>query len=497
MDYHLTLAPDITIKSRSVRRHLTKCLARNVRNTLRRSEPQAVVLNQWDQLIVRLPQTLSAGLREILEKSMTRIPGIHRISRVRMSEFGDLNALIEEVADEWAPRISGNSFRVSVKRSGQHDFRSVDLERRLGAVLLERANDARVSLTAAQVDVRLRIDQQIVMQEDTSWPGAGGFPIGTQGQALVLMSGGFDSPVAAWKMMRRGIKCHFLLFRFAGEDQERAVRAITLRLWQLHGASHNITFTTVPFEDVIDTIRRDVPDGLMGVVLKRLMMRAAERVAIRARLPVLVTGEAIGQVSSQTLANLSLIDGACRLPILRPLLTDDKQDIIDIARHIETAELSEVMPEYCAVISRKPHVKAPWPLVEAAEAALPEDLLDRAIANLHRCAVDAPMEPDDAQGSTEIDTISFAKLHELSEPRPQVIDIRAPDQAETNPLQLDDWDIRHIPFYELASQGSQLDPQGSYVLYCDQGIMSRLQALHLKSQGFDHVAVLSSKPNQA
>lgn len=494
MLYHLTLSADTTIKSPSVRRHLGKILSTNLRNALRRIEPEAKVRAEWDQLWIRLPNGLDTDTTERLEQCMARTPGIHLVARVEQSSFTDLDDLVQQVVVRWASRVEGQQFRVSARRRGTHDFNSQQVERHIGGALLDATEGASVNLQHPHIDVRLRIEGNQLLHHITERPGVGGYPLGSQGQALVLMSGGYDSPVAAWKMMRRGVKCHFVLFRFAGDEQLQAVHRITHHLWQQHGSSHQVSFTSVPFEEIIDAIRQHVDEGLTGVVLKRMMIRAATRVAHRARVSVLVTGEAIAQVSSQTLHNLALIDNATHLPILRPVLADNKQDIIDIARQIDTAELSASMPEYCGTVSQRPHIKACREAVVDAEASLDMDALIQAAitrAWSGKLGRDAPSAPRESIASVPLENLTVASARNTT-----IIDVRAPDEVDARPLPQGHVEILQIPFYELQSRAEELSPDRHYLLYCEQGTMSRLQALHLRDRGIHDVAILAPLSRQ-
>ena len=323
------------------------------------------------------------------------------------------------------------------------------------------------------------------------WPGIGGYPLGVQGQALALMSGGFDSPVAAWRMMRRGVKTHFIFFNLGGPAHEAGVRAVTHHLWARYGTSHRVRFLSVPFEGVVGEILRSVPDGLMGVVLKRMMVRAAGRVAQRAGIPALVTGDAIAQVSSQTLTNLGQIDAASPLPILRPLLTEDKQAIIDQARQLDTARFAETMPEYCGVISRRPHIKTDPQRLDAAEADFDFSVLDAALEAAVATRSDRLGEPAMAPG--EVLTVDSPQALS-SLPAPCIIDIRSPTQQEAAPLEVSEVPLLEIPFYELQDRAPALPRDQHYLLFCDQGVMSRMQALHLADRGLAHFGVYRPEP---
>ncbi|TDB05664.1 tRNA uracil 4-sulfurtransferase ThiI [Halomonas marinisediminis] len=486
MYYLLKLSPEITIKSRSVRQHMTRCLAANVRNTLKPLEPGIGVRAGWDLLMVSVPDSAEATLIDEIEARLCRVPGAQEVQEVREVDFDDLDDIAAHVVPCWQQRIASRRFRVSAKRRGQHDFTSSDLERHLGAALLAAAPDARVDLKHPEVKVTVEVVEQRLRLIDRRLTGLGGYPLGLQGQALALISGGYDSPVAAWRMIRRGIKTHFLFFNLGGPEHERGVREVTQHLWQRYSLSHRVNFISVPFEPVVSEILRKVPDGMMGVVLKRMMARAASRIALHARIPALVTGDAIAQVSSQTLTNLALIDDASDLPILRPLLTDDKQTIINQARQIDTARFAEVMPEYCGVISRRPNTRARRDQIAEAEAEFDFAILDAVIEAAETTRTDRLGE--DQHHSTG---------HQAGEDVPEahagqdvnVIDIRPPVEREVAPLALKSGQRLEIPFYELQQRAPELPDDRHYFLYCEQGVMSRMQALHLHDRGLTHFGV--------
>ncbi|MFW6345331.1 MAG: tRNA uracil 4-sulfurtransferase ThiI [Halomonas sp.] len=483
MYYLLKLFPEITIKSRSVRRHMTRCLTANVRNTLKPLDKRIGVREGWDLLQVALPEGAEVALADEVEARLVRIPGVQEVQEVREVDFSTLEEVGQRVVPHWRERVDGHRFRVSAKRRGRHAFTSADMERHLGTALLAAAPEARVDLTRPEVDVAVEVVDNRLRLIDRRLPGLGGYPLGLQGQAMALISGGYDSPVAAWRMIRRGIKTHFLFFNLGGPEHERGVREVTHHLWRRYSLSHRVNFISVPFEPVVGEILRRVPDGLMGVVLKRMMVRAASRIARRARVPALVTGDAIAQVSSQTLTNLSLIDDASDLPLLRPLLTEDKQAIIALAREIDTARFAETLPEYCGVISRRPNTRARRDQVAAAEAEFDFAVLDAAIEAAEVTRVDRLAEPEAAPRPD-------AALAEASAGEDvSVIDIRPPAEREAAPLQLTAGRCLEIPFYELQQRAPELPDDRRYFLYCDQGVMSRMQALHLHDRGLTHFGV--------
>jgi thiamine biosynthesis protein ThiI len=220
----------------------------------------------------------------------------------------------------------------------------------------------------------------------------------------------------------------------------------------------------------------------MGVVLKRMMIRAASKIAKRAKIQAMITGESLGQVSSQTLTNLNVINQVTDNMILRPLAAYDKQDIIDIARKIGTEDFAKTIPEYCGVISKKPTVRAVVSQIEAEEAKFDFEILDNAVRETR------VFDIRDIGKESEEDIHAVDLLENI--PKGAVIvDIRSPDEEDENPLALDDVEVKHIPFYKLATQFGDLDMSKEYLLYCDHGVMSKLQALYLLDNGFKNVKV--------
>jgi thiamine biosynthesis protein ThiI len=213
-----------------------------------------------------------------------------------------------------------------------------------------------------------------------------------------------------------------------------------------------------------------------------MMMRAATRVANRMGVQALVTGESLGQVSSQTLTNLNVIDRCTDLLILRPLVTMDKPDIIKQARRIGTEDFAASIPEYCGVISQRPTVKAVLSKVEAEEQKFSEDLLDRILAKAEVIDI-RDIAISTAEAVAETETVSAAEGNEV------IIDIRAPEEEEAKPLEVDGVEVKVIPFFRLATAFADLDSSKTYLLYCERGVMSKLQALYLQEQGHSNVKV--------
>ena len=259
-----------------------------------------------------------------------------------------------------------------------------------------------------------------------------------------------------------------LFFNLGGAAHEIGVKQASYFLWKKYSSTHKVKFITVDFEPVVAEILENVENSQMGVVLKRMMMRAGSAVAEKLNIQALVTGESIGQVSSQTLANLSVIDRVTETLILRPLIQHDKQEIINIARQIGTAEMAETMPEYCGVISKKPTVKAKIEVIKAEEEKFDFDVLDTVIDNARIMDV----RDIDTQAKQELkEAESVADLPHGS----VVVDIRSPEEEDASPLDIEGIEVIHLPFFRLATKFGDLPKDTDYYLYCDRGVMSQQQ----------------------
>ncbi|HKM26131.1 MAG TPA: tRNA uracil 4-sulfurtransferase ThiI [Thiopseudomonas sp.] len=480
MKLFLKSFPEITIKSRPVRRQFMHQLGKNIRTVLRDLDPEVKVIGDWDNL------ELFTALEdpEQLQEMYTRLrcmPGISHFFQVLEYPLGDFDEITQHCKAHYADLLKGRIFSVRCKRSGKHPFSSGDVERYVGGRLREECGAAGIDLRNPEVEVRFEINGARLLIEYERHQGIGGYPLGSVEQVLVLMSGGFDSTVAAYQMMRRGLLTHFCFFNLGGRAHELGVKEVAQFLWKKYGSSHRVLFISVPFEEVLGDILEHVDDSHMGVVLKRMMLKAAGVIAEDLQLDTLVTGEAVSQVASQTLTNLAVIDRATEKLVLRPLVAEHKQDIIRTAVEIGTAEFAANMPEYCGVISVNPKTKAKLGRVEHEETHLDASLLQRAIERASYVTMDKVL--DELSKDIQVEEVREALSGQI------VVDIRHPDQAEDQPLNLGAIEQLDVPFYAINSRFKDFDPNRQYLLYCDKGIMSKLHAHHLLHEGYANVRV--------
>ena len=479
MKFIIKLFPEIMIKSESVRKRFVKILTSNIRNVLTKHDDTVAVIKHWDYIEVR--SKIDANLPMLIEQ-LQRIPGIHHFLQVEEKPFANLHEIFEQTLSDVASQLENKTFCVRVKRKGKHEFNSLEAERYIGGGLNQHIASAKVQLKNPDVTVRIEIEDDKMMLVRARYEGIGGYPIGTQEDVLSLISGGFDSGVSSYMLLRRGSRVHYCFFNLGGAAHEIGVKQMAYHIWQRYGSSHKVRFVAINFEGVVGEILENVDNGQMGVVLKRMMVRAASKIAQRFDIQAIVTGEALGQVSSQTLTNLRLIDEVADVLVLRPLITHDKEQIIAMAKHIGTDDIAKSMPEFCGVISKNPTVKAIKAKIEQEEGNFNFAVLESAVENAQYLDIRQIAE------QTEKDVVSVDAVSVLGE-NDVIIDIRSPEEIDENPLHIENQAMIQLPFYKLSSQFTELDQSKHYVLYCERGVMSKLQALYLKESGFNNVSV--------
>lgn len=472
-------AAEVAIKSKPVRRQQMRQLRQNIRKLLVRLDADIVVEGSWDRVDVNVPE--GRGLLSPVLDELSRIPGISTVQEVSVYPLEDLDDVAEKALAAYGERLSGQTFAVRAKRTGKHDFTSTELERHVGGYLLANTDAKGVRLKDPDVEVRVDVNFEQFHISHRKHEGMGGYPVGTVETVMTLISGGYDSSVAAYLMMRRGLRSHFLFFNLGGHAHEVGVKQVASHLWQRYASSHSVKFVSVPFEGVVGEIMRTVNHRHWGVVLKRQMLVAANRVAEELATQGLVMGDAVAQVSSQTLTNINVVDQASEMVVLRPLIAMDKQEIIRIARQIDTEAYARTMPEYCGVISQKPVTRARLYRVEADEAKMDPAVLQAAVDN----RVETPMSRMMISEMTidDVELVSTPAVDDV------IIDVRHPDEEQRAPLKLTNNEVINIPFYELNQRVDGLGRDRQYLLYCDKGTMSRMHAGHLKAEGHSNIKV--------
>jgi thiamine biosynthesis protein ThiI len=282
---------------------------------------------------------------------------------------------LEAFVGEHVVEFKGKTFAVRCKRSDKRfPMTSEEVNRRLGAFVNERTGMA-VDLENPDVTFHVLIQSDGLYLFRDRYPGPGGLPAGTSGRVLVLISGGIDSPAAAYLAMKRGTRAHYVHFHSAPYTTDASVGKVErlVRILTRHqGASR---LAVVPFGDCQREIVALCPERLRVVLYRRMMLRTAERIARRWRCEALVTGESLNQVASQTLENMAAIDRVAHMPVLRPLVGMDKQEIISVAERADTFELSVLPHQDCCSFLQPQHpaTRTTTAACEEAEASLDVD----------------------------------------------------------------------------------------------------------------------------
>ena len=332
--YLLRLAGEIAVKGRGTRLHFLHRLQGNIESALASTGVPYKIERDWSRFVVEAPR--GAAL-EVLPN----VFGISSLSAVERRPWDTVDDVIAAGEALFADRVAGKSFAVRARRGGDKrfiPFRSADVDRALGARLRPRA--ARVDLTNPEVTVQIEIRTGEALFSTDAIPGPGGLPLGTEGRALALVSGGFDSAVAAWSILKRGVRLDYLFCNLGGGAHRDGVLAVMKLVAERWSFGYRPKLHAVDLQPIVERLRSETDPRYWQVVLKRLMLHAANQVARLTRAEALVTGEAVGQVSSQTLRNLRAIDEVAELPVLRPLAAADKEEIVALARKIGTYELS-------------------------------------------------------------------------------------------------------------------------------------------------------------
>lgn len=461
----LKFFPEIMIKGSSAKRQMVGQLYSNLINILVKISDEINVRKFSDKIEVVCPIDIVTEVRlKLLET-----PGIEQV--LEALQFDNINTIdeIKVIVNEMmAKEIEGKTFVVRAKRSGTHEFKSTQIEQVVGGHMLHNNNTKGVDLRNAEVTIKLELVNNQLNIITHKYKGLAGFPLGTQGDILSLMSGGFDSTVASYLTMKRGLKTHFIFFNLGGIAHEIGVKQVAFYLWNKFGSSHRVSFTSVPFDDVVTEIFKSTSESYMGVTLKRLMLMASEKIANEMGIDALLTGESVAQVSSQTLRNLALIDQVTNKLILRPLSTMNKPDIMNIANEIGTRRFAETMPEYCGVISKNPVIHGSYERMEKESKKFDYTVLDKAVQDSVKIYVDEII--NDITDIGQIETIT-----DISSGDYVIVDIRQGDDCIKT-----ECETIKIPFHMLKSEFKKLSRDKEYLFYCDKGILSQLHAQYLR-----------------
>ncbi|NNF26993.1 MAG: tRNA 4-thiouridine(8) synthase ThiI, partial [Gemmatimonadetes bacterium] len=422
--------------------------------------------DRWSRIFVDLEDPTASRV-------FRRVFGVHSFSPVDATLPAELEGIVRRGHELYRDTIQGRTFAVAARRAGRHPFSSQDVREELGAALRPYG---RVDLSNPQVTLSVEVREQEAFLFHETVQGPAGLPTGTQGRAVCLISGGYDSAVAAWLLLKRGLELDYVFCNLAGPAFERSVVQVTKILSDHWSYGARPRFHALDFAAAVAELQSKVTPRYWQVVLKRLMYRAADQVARVVGADALVTGESVGQVSSQTLKNLRAIESVVSLPVLRPLVGLDKEEIIALSDRIGTKALSARIQEYCAILEGRPVTSAKVGAVNREEAPLDLALIDRSVAE---------RKVMDLRGLRGTDLL-----------QPYLHIEAVPDQAillDCRPASQDDgWRlegaVRVLPS-EFAEAARSLAKDRTHVLFCDHEVQSVAFAERLQRLGFEAYAM--------
>lgn len=464
-DLMLRLTGEISTKGRRTRSRFQKKLVENTRDALESTGAACRLRAEWSRFYLRSDRP---------PESLARVFGISSFSTLEAECAADLSEIVEVGQRTFGARVKGKAFAVRARRSGTHPFNSQDVMQRLGAALGE---GARVDLSHPDVEVHVEIRDERAVFYASKERGAGGLPLGVEGRAVCLLSGGFDSAVAAWMMLRRGVALDYVFCNLGGEAYQRMVLEVAAILADSWSYGTRPTLLSLDFDPVVTELRRTFRPAFQQIALKREMYRAAERVAEKLGADAIITGEAVGQVSSQTLANLRAIDDASSIPVLRPLVGMDKEEIITRSRQIGTYEISSKVREYCSISTGRPATAASPGAVLHEEKGLDATVLERSLASAVLFDLRALDMAKVAGESVFVDAVPVGA---------SVLDTRASESFRN-------WHWKgaeHREYADLLVDFRKLSREFTYVLYCEFGLKSARLAELMQKAGYEAYSFL-------
>ena len=324
--------------------------------------------------------------------AVSKVFGIAAFSRARVCEknMNDILSAAPEYLEETLKSIK--TFKVEAKRADKRfPFTSPEISAAVGGAILSKFPHLKVDVHKPDEIITVEVRDYAAYIRAGQLHGAGGLPVGTAGKAAILISGGIDSPVAAWTMAKRGLKLDAIHFASPPYTSRRAEQKVKTLLSKVSEYCGTIKLAIVPFTEIQEQIAAECPEEYFTLIMRRMMMRIAERIAVYHKCGALITGESLGQVASQTLPAIGVTDAVADIPILRPLIGSDKEEIIKISRKIDTFETSCLPYEDCCTVftPKHPKTRPTVPLCEQAEAKLKVDeLVKRAIENTEFTFID-------------------------------------------------------------------------------------------------------------
>ena len=376
------------------RRTFEDVLKKNIRHAI--SHLGSFEIKSAQSIIYVKPLSDDIDLDEACLK-ISRVFGIVSYSRAAICEEKTLESIIATAPVYLEKELKAvKTFKVEARRSDKRfPYKSPEICAELGGVILDKFPHLSVDVHNPDLIVNVEVRDFGAYVHGAAHKGAGGIPVGTSGNAAILISGGIDSPVAAYMMAKRGLKLTAVHFASPPYTSKRAEDKVVRLLRRVSRYAGKMTMYTVPFTKIQETIKNECPEELFTIIMRRLMMQISSRIAADNDCTALITGESLGQVASQTIGALSCTDDAADLLVFRPLIGMDKQEIIEISYKIDTYDISIEPYEDCCTVFTPKHPRTRPVLKdvkEAQEKANFEPMIEEALANLKVTEISAKDE---------------------------------------------------------------------------------------------------------
>ncbi len=371
------------------RRTFEDILIKNIRQRLRHSVGEfKFIRSQSTTVITPVDENVDFDKAVDVIQHIFGVVGISRAAQCEKDIEVIKTTALEYLRDELS---FARTFKVEAKRSDKNfPYNSPEICREVGGFILSHLHHLKVDVHNPDVKVTVEVRDNHAFIHGNQLKGAGGMPTGTGGKACVLISGGIDSPVAAWMMAKRGLSLTAVHFASPPYTSERAEMKVHELLKKVAKYCGRIDLYTVPFTEIQENIRDNSPEDMFTITMRRIMMKIASRIAEEKDCGALITGESVGQVASQTMWALRCTDDAAGLPVFRPCIGMDKNEIITISRKIDTFDISiEPYEDCCTVFTPKhPRTKPTLQMaIEAEAAAWDDELVNKAVENAKHLAI--------------------------------------------------------------------------------------------------------------
>ncbi|TKJ94278.1 tRNA 4-thiouridine(8) synthase ThiI [Paenibacillus sp. CFBP13512] len=379
---------EMTLKGKN-RSRFEKTISEHVRAVLR-PYPKAHVRREYGRMYVETGGESVEALIQVL-KNVFGIMDIIPVKQTLPQLDDIIAAAVELIGEQQIEQLT--TFKVSVKRVWKEfPHSSQDMNHLVGSPVLRAYPLLKVDVRQPEIELRVEIRDGAAYIYSELIPAVGGFPRGSNGKAMLLLSGGIDSPVAGWQSMRRGLEVECIHFHSYPFTSERAKEKVVDLTRVLAGYAGVVKLHVVPFTEIQTAFTTTGQDNLMITLMRRAMLRIATKIAEQQKGLALITGESLGQVASQTLSSMNAIERATELPILRPLVMTGKDEIIQIAKEIGTYDLSILPYEDCCTlfIPKSPTTNPNLRIIEKVESFLElEPMIERAVEQTELMIIEA------------------------------------------------------------------------------------------------------------